>query len=191
LDTLGVLQCPDALPENTTLLLEAQACFKGLRKTIRLLICHARRLRRANYGKALLRLFVKKPSAALKSILRSSEEKSDTTTLPTDLSVLRNESTGQILTSPNEVIEHLTQLETTALSPDPTLPMGVPFPWLTHVSPSPTSVDPMLIGKITPAIFQEALRRTPNHKAAGPDGVPGIVLKHMPTAFHEAILLLF
>ena len=49
----------------------------------------------------------------------------------------------------------------------------------------------MLIGQITPAIFQEALRRTPSHKAAGPDGVPGVVLKHMPPAFHEAILLLF
>ncbi len=49
----------------------------------------------------------------------------------------------------------------------------------------------MLIGQITPAIFQEALRRTPNHKAAEPDGVPGVVLKHMPPTFHEATLLLF
>jgi hypothetical protein len=49
----------------------------------------------------------------------------------------------------------------------------------------------MLVGKITPAIFQEALRRTPNHKAAGPDGVPGVILKHMPPAFHDAIFLLF
>ena len=39
--------------------------------------------------------------------------------------------------------------------------------------------------------MQEALRRTPNHKAAGPDGVPGLVLKHMPPAFHEALHLLF
>jgi hypothetical protein len=49
----------------------------------------------------------------------------------------------------------------------------------------------MLIGQITPAILHEALRRTPNYKAAGPDGVPGLVLKHMPPAFHEAIHLLF
>ncbi len=49
----------------------------------------------------------------------------------------------------------------------------------------------MLIGQITPAIFQEALRRTPNHKDASPDGVPGLVLKHMPPAFHEAIHLMF
>jgi hypothetical protein len=39
--------------------------------------------------------------------------------------------------------------------------------------------------------MQEALRRTPNHKAAGPDGVPGLVLKHMPQAFHDVLLLLF
>ena len=117
-------------------------------------------------------MFVKKPSVALKSILRSSEGKLDTTTLPTDLSVLRDENTGQLLTSPTEVISHLTQLETTALSPDPTLPPGVAFPWLDHVRPTPASSDSMLIGQITPAIFQEALRRTPNHKAAGPDGYP-------------------
>jgi hypothetical protein len=49
----------------------------------------------------------------------------------------------------------------------------------------------MLIKQITPAIFQEALRRTPNHKAAGPDGTPSLVLKHMPPAFHEALHLLF
>ena len=49
----------------------------------------------------------------------------------------------------------------------------------------------MLIGQITPSIFQEALRSTPNHKAPGLDGVPGLVLKHMPPAFHEAIHLLF
>ena len=43
---------------------------------------------------------------------------------------------------------------------------------------------------ITPAIIQEALRHTPSHKAAGPDGVLGLVLKHMPQAFHEALHLL-
>ena len=49
----------------------------------------------------------------------------------------------------------------------------------------------MLIGQITLAIFHEVLRRTPNHMAAGLDGVSGLVLKHMPPAFHEAIHLLF
>ena len=82
-------------------------------------------------------------------------------------------------------------METTALSPDPTLPLGAPFPRLGHVQPTPTSSDPMLIGQISPAIFREALRRTLNHEAAGLDGEPGLVLKHIPPAFHEVLRLLF
>ena len=119
---------PVSLLEGTRPLHEAHACFKGLRKETRLLIRHARNFRRVKYGKVLLRMFVKKPSVALKSILRASEGKLDTSTLPTELSVLRDENTGQILTSPTEVISHLTHLETKALSPDPTLPVGAPFP---------------------------------------------------------------
>jgi hypothetical protein len=49
----------------------------------------------------------------------------------------------------------------------------------------------MISGCITPAIIQEALRRIPSHKAAGPEVVPGLILKHMPPAFHEALHLLF
>jgi hypothetical protein len=49
----------------------------------------------------------------------------------------------------------------------------------------------MISGCITPAILKEVLRRIPSHKAAGPDGVLGLILKHMPPAFHEAIPLLF
>jgi hypothetical protein len=49
----------------------------------------------------------------------------------------------------------------------------------------------MLIGQINPVIFHKALRRTRNYKAADSYGVPGLVLKHMPPAFHEAIHLLF
>ncbi len=82
-------------------------------------------------------------------------------------------------------------METTTLSPDPTIPPRAPFPWLGHVRTTLTSTVPMLIGQITPAIFHEALRRTPNHKDVGPDEVPGMVLKHMSPAFHEAIHLLF
>ncbi len=82
-------------------------------------------------------------------------------------------------------------LETIALSPDPTLPLGAPFPWRDYVQATPTSSAPMIAGHITPAIMHEALRRTPNHKAAGPDGVQELVMKHMPHAFHEALHLLF
>ena len=49
----------------------------------------------------------------------------------------------------------------------------------------------MLIRQITTAIFQEALRCTPNHKAASLDEVLAVVLKHMPFAFHEALYILF
>ena len=39
--------------------------------------------------------------------------------------------------------------------------------------------------------MQEALRRTPSRKAAGPDGVPGLVLKHIPPLFRETLHILF
>jgi len=91
-------------------------------------------------------MFVKKPSVELKSILRTSEGTPDSSTLPTDLSVLRDEATERLLTSPSEVTTQLEKTETRALSPDPTLPPGALFPWLGHVRPTPTSSVPMLIG---------------------------------------------
>ena len=96
-----------------------------------------------------------------------------------------------MLITPAKVIAQLEKLETPALFPDPTLPPGAPFSCLGHVRPTPTSSVPMLIGQITPATFHEALRRTPNHKVACLDGVPGLVLERMPPAFQEAIHLLF
>ena len=191
MDSPGVLLRTDTTSMDPTTLHTAHDCFRGLRKATRLLTRHAHNLRRLKYGKALLRMFVKNQSVALKSILRTSEGTPDNPTLPTDLSVLRDETSRHILTTPAEVIAQLEKLETPALSPDPTLPPGAPFPWLGHVRPTPTSSVPMLIGQITPAIFHEALRRTPNHEAAGLDGIPGPVLKHMPPTFHEAIHLLF
>ncbi len=92
---------------------------------------------------------------------------------------------------PTEVRAQVQKLETKALSPDPTLPPGAPFPWLSHVSSIRKHTVPTISRCITPAIMQEALRRTPNYKAAGPDGIPGVILKHMPPAFHEALHLLF
>jgi hypothetical protein len=88
MDSLWVLLRTDTTPMDSTILQAAHDCFKGLRKATRLLIRHARNLRRLKYGKVLLRIFVKKPSAALKSILRTSERAPDNPTLPTDLSVL-------------------------------------------------------------------------------------------------------
>ena len=82
-------------------------------------------------------------------------------------------------------------METLALSPDPTLPPGAPLPRLGHVRLTPTSSVPMLIGQVTPAIFQEALHRTRDIKAAGSDEVTCLVQKHMPHALQEALHLLF
>ena len=98
-------------------------------------------------------MLVKKPNVALKSILRTSEGTTDNTKLPTDLSILRDETFGRLVTTPSEALTQLTQMETTALSMDPTLPPGAPFPWLGHVRLTPTSSVPMLIGQITWAIF--------------------------------------
>jgi len=39
--------------------------------------------------------------------------------------------------------------------------------------------------------MHEALRCTPIHKAANPDGVLCFILKHMPPAFYEDLNLLF
>jgi hypothetical protein len=190
-DSLGVLLRADTTFMDPTTLQAAYDCFRGLRKATRLLIRHARNLRRLKYEKALLRIFVKKLSVTLESILRTSEGTPDNPTLPTDLSVLRDDAYGCLLTTPAEVISQHEKLETTALSLDPTFPLGASFPWLGHVRPTSTSSVPMLIGQITPAIFHEALRRTPNHKVAGQDGVPGLVLKHMPHVFHDVIHFLF
>jgi hypothetical protein len=176
---------------GTSTLQAAHDCFKRLRKETCLLIQNARNLHRLKFGKALLRMLAKKPSVELKSILETSVGTTDNSAFPTDLSILRDERFDLLLTTPSEMLTQLTQMETIALSPDPTLPTGAPLPCLGHVRPIPTSSVPMLIGQITPAIFQEALRRTPNHKAASPNGVPDLVLKHMPPAFHEALHLLF
>ncbi len=128
---------------------------------------------------------------ALKSLLRTTTGSLTTNTISTNLSIIKDENTGFFITDPPEVMKKIAALETIALSLDPILPLGAPFPWRGYVRAIPTSSVPMITGHITPAITHEALRRTPNHKAAGPDGVPGLVLKHMPQAFHEALHLLF
>ena len=94
---------------------------------IRTLLNYARNSRRLKYGKFLLRLFVKKPNMALISILRTSTGKSNKNTLPTGLSIIKDEASGLLITSPREVVTKIAELETVALSPDPTLPIGAPF----------------------------------------------------------------
>jgi hypothetical protein len=49
----------------------------------------------------------------------------------------------------------------------------------------------VIIGKLTPSVFNEALRLLPSHKAPGFDNIPGVFIKHMPHAFHYAVFQLF
>jgi hypothetical protein len=77
----------DTLP-STDLITHINICFKAHKRTTRLLLKHARNLRRLNYGKALLRRFFKKPRMALQSIFRTTPEEANTQPLPTDLSII-------------------------------------------------------------------------------------------------------
>jgi hypothetical protein len=163
----------------------------GLRQATRLLIRHVRNHRRLKYGEALLCMLVKKPIVALYSILRTAEGEKVSPTFLTDLSIPRDETSGHHLTAPVEIILRLAQIETLALSPEPTLPPGAPCPWLGHVRPAPNSSVPMIFGEIIPATMQDALHRTLIHKPAGLQGGPGPILKRMLLAFHVTYRLLF
>jgi hypothetical protein len=85
-------------------------------------------------------MFVKKPSVALKLILRSAIGDEDYTILPIYLFILRDETSGAslLLLSMEEIVTKLAQMETVALSLDPTLPAGASFPWLGLVRPIPS-----------------------------------------------------
>jgi len=82
-------------------------------------------------------------------------------------------------------------METKLLSPDKNINQLEPIPWLNAFPAGPPPNHRVMIDKITPAIFQEALHQLPNHKAPGPDNIPGLLLKYMPQTFHSAIYQLF
>jgi hypothetical protein len=133
----------------------------------------------------------KNPKVALQSILRTPAEEENTQPLPTNLYIFRDDSSDRLLEDSAEFIAQIHNIETQALSHDLTLQHRAPFPWHFRVPPNHKHTVPMISGCIIPTIMQEALRRTPNHKAAGPNGVPGMILKHMPLGFHETLQLLF
>ena len=120
------------------------ACFKAHRRTTRLLLKHARNQRRLKYGKALLRMFIKNPKVALQSILRTVARRGDSQPLPTNLSIIRDDTSGCLVTDPKEVVKQVHKLETTDLSTGPTLPPGAPFPWLSHITPNLLHTVPMI-----------------------------------------------
>ncbi len=68
---------------------------------------------------------------ALKSLVRTAAGSTTTNTLPTDLSIIKDETTGLLI--PPEVVKKIAALETIALAPDPTLPPGAPFPWRGYI----------------------------------------------------------
>ena len=117
---------------------------------------------------------------ALKIILRAAEGENVNTYLSKNTSLIWYEATGCLITTPDEVVAKIAQMKTVALSSDPSLPPGAPFPWLGHVRPTRLSSLPMICGCFSPAIMHKALRRTPNHKVARPSGIPGLILKHVP-----------
>jgi len=79
-------------------------CFKAHMRATRLLLKHVRNKRRLEYGKPLLRMFLKKPKVALQSILRTEVKEENTQPLPTDLSILRDDASCHLLVDPAEVI---------------------------------------------------------------------------------------
>ena len=94
IDAIGRLTRAELYPDRYTPPSQAlNACFKGLRQMPRHRMRHDRNIRRLKYGKVLLRVFVKKPNMALKSIMRTAMETSTHSTLPTDLSIIKDETT--------------------------------------------------------------------------------------------------
>jgi hypothetical protein len=178
--------------ESATIL----ACCKGHQTAIRLTIKHANRTRYIKYGSALLAMFIRKPRDALKSILKTTSPKNkdinDPT--PTNLSSITrpNDPITRLITNdPAPITTIIESLETKALSLDNLINPLASFPWLHAIPAGTPPTKNMIIGNITPAIFQEALRQLPNHKAPGPDNIPGILLKNISKAFHKAIYRLF
>ncbi|MFN9901151.1 MAG: hypothetical protein ACK55Z_20700, partial [bacterium] len=63
--------------------------------------------------------------------------------------IIRDEATGRLLVEPEEVIEQVRTIESKALSPDPTLAPGAPFPWYQLVTNNQKHTVPMISGRIT------------------------------------------
>ena len=95
-----------------------QTCYQAHRLATRRTIRHARRLRSRKYGQSLLRLFTKKPKAALKAILKAADrnplENDDPT--PTDLSIISDHLHGGVTTDPATVRNVIEDLQRQALS---------------------------------------------------------------------------
>jgi hypothetical protein len=77
---------------------------------------------------------------------------------PTNLSSIRDPITRLITDNPARVTAIIEGLETKALSSDNLINPLASFPWLRAISAGTPPQKNMIIGSITPTIFQEALR---------------------------------
>jgi hypothetical protein len=68
--------------------------------------------------------FRKKTRVALQSIFRTATRIPDSQVIPTDLSTIRDDTSGRLIRTPANVIAQVENLATKALSPDPILPPG-------------------------------------------------------------------
>jgi hypothetical protein len=109
-----------------------------------------------------------KPRDALKSILQIRHPETNNN----NLSHIRDPETGRITNDTAIITAMIERLETKLLSPDIHINPLESFPWLNAIPAGPPPNQHMIIGKITPAIFQEALPQLPSHKAPDPDNIP-------------------
>jgi hypothetical protein len=107
------------------------------------------------------------------------------------MSALWDPDTGLIMSNSVEVIAIVEKIETASLSPDTNVDPNGAFPWIDAIPATPFPPQHMIIDKLTPAVFNEALRLLPGHKAPCPDNIPRVLIKHMPHEFHDAIFQLF
>jgi hypothetical protein len=108
-------------------------------------------------------MFVKKPKGCpqIHVINRFNDKKPKHHTAPTNLSSIRDPSTESVISYPTQVKRIIEQLETKALSSDARINPRDQFPWLNAIPNNPTARKNMVIGNLTPEIFQEALRSLP------------------------------
>ena len=136
-----------------------QTCYQAHRLATRRTIRHARRLRSRKYGQSLLRLFTKKPKAALKAILKAAERTplEDDDPTPTDLSIISDHLRGGVTTDPATVRNVIEDLQRQSLSPDPTIDPYAPFPWDQAAPPPPHSRRRRLWLDTSPRMFSKKL----------------------------------
>jgi hypothetical protein len=123
-------------------------------------------------------MVIKKPRDALKSVLKTSLSRNtqQKDKKPANLSSIRDPEARRITNDPALITATIKRLETKLLSPDKSIHPLETFPWLNAIPAGPSPNQHMIMGKITSAIFQEALHQLPNHKVFRPGNISGVLL---------------